>query len=390
MQNNNLIIDKPVEADLVDRILAKELYAKALGTVYSHLIFGTIFLFLFYSKVELSWLIIWGGVLFSNAIIRFLFIRHWLKMPENQRDQPWMSRMAFMTSLVNGLLWASTVFFLDFYHLPFESVATSIMVFGLAAAAAVYSAYFLPAFYLAVTPYIGSYILYHTTQLTYESALMAVVFGVFGLMLYSQATQLNTTHRKNIAQRIENDHLIEALKESSLEYKKESNTDFLTGVHNRRYFDRMIKMLWKRHLIDEKPLCIVMCDIDNFKTFNDSYGHAAGDEILRQVTKLILDNIRYSDSLCCYGGEEFVLVLPETALDEGCEKIERLRQKIEQHSFVIGDQKHQITLSFGVSSRVPFNMEDYQELVALADQLMYQSKQTGRNNVTVQVTAEEA
>lgn len=389
MQNNNQIINAELDGAVVDRILAQELYAKALGTVYSHAIFGTIFLFLFFSKVDTTWLMVWGGVLFSNAIVRFLFIRHWLQASETQRMRPWMSRMALITSLVNGLLWASTVFFLDFYDLPFESVATSIMVFGLAAAAAVYSAYFLPAFYLAVTPYIGSYIIYHTTQLTYESALMAAVFGVFGLMLYSQASQLNATHRRNIVQRIENDRLIEALKESSLEYKKESNTDFLTGLHNRRYFDHTIKMLWKRHLIDEIPLTVVMADIDHFKSFNDNYGHAAGDEILRQVSRFILDNIRYSDSLCRYGGEEFVLVLPETSLSDGYQIVENLRQKIEDHTFVIDDEPQKITMSFGVSSRVPFNINDYEELVALSDQLMYQSKQNGRNRVSHQEALSE-
>ena len=389
--NHKELVNKPeiIESD-VERLLAYDLYSKALGTVYSHAIFGTIFVFLFFSKVSSPWLLVWGVVLAVNLTVRFLFIRHWLASDESERAKPWMGRMSLVTSLVNGVIWASTVFFLDFEILPFESLAASIMVFGLAAGAAVYSAYFLPAFYFAVVPYIGSYMLYHLAQLTYESLLMVAILAVFALMLYEQARQLNRTHRNNIIQRIENDQLIEALTEANLGLKQTSNTDFLTGVRNRRHFDDMIRKVWRRHLINERPVSIVMCDIDDFKGFNDKYGHPEGDKVLVAISQLILDNVRYSDALHRYGGEEFILILPDTELEAAHNVAEGLRKKIEEMVFQIGDSEERLTMSFGVATRVPYNMTDFDELVGAADRLLYKSKQDGRNRVSVLESVEES
>lgn len=383
-QSKQALINKPTASEKeVERLLAYDLYSKALGTVYTHAIFGLIFVFLFYSKVPSPWLIVWGGILMLNILLRFVFIRHWLNADELTRQRPWMKQMSLVTSLVNGVLWGVTVFFLDFQALPFESLAVSIMVFGLAAGSAVYAAYFLPAFYLSSVPYLGSYMLYHFEKLTYESMLMVLILAVFALMLYEQARQLNFTHRKNILQRLENDQLIESLQESNLGFKKASNTDFLTGIHNRRHFDEMIKRVWKTHLINEKPVSIIMCDIDNFKDFNDQFGHQSGDKVLVEVTQLIIQNVGYSDALHRYGGEEFILILPETNLTKAAELAEKLRQKVAAISFDVGQVEQSITMSFGVSSRVPFNMTDYIELIAEADAMLYKSKQAGRNRVSV-------
>lgn len=383
-QPKQALINKPTVSEKeVERLLAYDLYSKALGTVYTHAIFGLIFVFLFYSKVPSLGLIVWGGILAINISVRFVFIRYWLGADETTRQKSWMKQMSLVTSLVNGVLWGMTVFFLDFEARPFESLAVSIMVFGLAAGSAVYAAYFLPAFYLSSVPYLGSYMLYHFEKLTYESMLMVVILAVFALMLYEQARQLNFTHRKNIMQRLENDQLIESLKESNLGFKKASNTDFLTGIHNRRHFDEMIKRVWKTHLIDEKPVSIIMCDIDNFKDFNDQYGHQSGDKVLVDITQLIIQNVGYSDALHRYGGEEFILILPETSLTKATGLAEQLRQKIEAMSFDVGQSEQKITMSFGVSARTPFNMNDYVELIAEADAMLYKSKQNGRNRVSV-------
>lgn len=378
------LINKPTVSEKeVERLLAYDLYSKALGTVYSHAIFGLIFVFLFYSKVPSPWLMVWGGILALNILIRFVFIRHWLRVDESTRQKPWMQQMSLVTSLVNGVLWGMTVFFLDFDNRPFESLAASIMVFGLAAGAAVYAAYFLPAFYLSSVPYLGSYMLYHFEKLTFESMFMVVILAVFALMLYEQARQLNSTHRKNIFQRLENDQLIESLKESNLGFKKASNTDFLTGIHNRRHFDEMIKRVWKSHLIEEKSVSIIMCDIDNFKDFNDQYGHQSGDKVLVEVAQLIIQNVGYSDALHRYGGEEFILILPDTSLAKATELAEQLRRKMELMVFDIGPSEQTLTMSFGVSARIPYNMNDYVELIAEADAMLYKSKQNGRNQVSV-------
>jgi diguanylate cyclase (GGDEF)-like protein len=367
----------------IDRRLAYELYSNALGTVYSHAIFGTLLVLLFYAKVSTPFLLLWGGILLVNVAVRMRFIVHWLKASEEERQKPWMTRMALVTSLINGVLWASTVFFLDFDALPFESLAASLMVFGLAAGAAVYAAYFIPAFYLSVVPYLGSYIVYHLLQVTYESGLIAAILSVFALMLYQQAVQLSQAHRNNIVQKLENQWLIDQLQSTNQTLEEASYTDFLTGTNNRRYFDDSLNRLWQEHMASSQSLCLIMGDIDRFKQFNDQYGHQAGDEVLKQVVKFIESHIRPTDILSRYGGEEFVVVLPHTDAHHGQELAERLRSSIEAADFRVGGTSHAITMSFGVVEGQPAKESGYEAMLDQADKLLYQSKTAGRNRVTV-------
>lgn len=366
------------------RRLAYELYSNALGTVYSHAVFGTLFVALFYAKVELWPLLLWAGLLGMNVAVRLRFILGWLRASDIQRQRPYMRRMALVTSLVNGVLWASTVFFLDFAALPFESLAASLMVFGLAAGAAVHAAYFLPAFYLSVVPYLGSYIFFHLFNMTFESLVIATILAVFGLMLYQQALQLNRTHKRNVLQKMENEWLIEKLKSANHLLEKASYTDFLTGSYNRRFFDLSLRQIWREQATRQSPLCLIMADIDHFKQLNDQFGHPLGDKVLKTVAELIDKVIRPTDMLFRYGGEEFVVVLPQTSLEEGVEVAERLRRTLAEHDFKDVDGVHRITLSFGVSAVVPDAAQDdsYLTLLKQADEQLYKSKQAGRNRVS--------
>lgn len=367
----------------IDRRLAYELYSNAMGTVYSHGVFGTLLVMLFYSKVSTLFLILWGLILFVNVAVRMRFIIFWLKASEEERQKPWMTRMALITSLINGILWASTVFFLDFEVLPFESLAASLMVFGLASGAAVYAAYFIPAFYLSVVPYLGSYIIYHLFQMTYESGLIAGILSVFALMLYQQAVQLSKAHRNNIVKKLENQWLIEKLKSTNQTLEIASYTDFLTGTYNRRYFDDSLKQVWQEHLKLNQPFCLIMGDIDGFKLFNDLYGHHCGDEVLKQVAQFIKSHIRPTDILSRYGGEEFVVVLPQVDASHGQDLAERLRSSIEATVFSVDGVNHTIKMSFGVIDAIPEEETGYEAMLAQADKLLYQSKTEGRNRVTV-------
>ncbi len=366
----------------VEHLLTHKLYSHAYGTVFIHTVFGLLVAAILFGKVDSTLLFVWLGVLLANMLVRFSFIRTWLKASSAQRDKLWMRNMALSTSLMSGVLWAVTVGFLDFNTLPFESLALSLMVMSLAASAAMYSAFFIPAFYLSVVPYIGSHLAYHLMQFTFESMVISLILMVFGVMLYGQASRLHRMHKKSIIQKLNNEFLIANMQEANLRLEESSSTDFLTGVLNRRSFDKALNKAWSEHKIDQQPICLIMCDIDKFKNFNDTFGHQIGDAVLARVADNIKAQIRPEDSLFRYGGEEFAIVLHNTALDTGLVIAESIRDNVMNDQIDIKGVNQSVTVSLGVSAQIPVNGFNPDRLLNASDSMLFESKRNGRNRVT--------
>ncbi len=162
---------------------------------------------------------------------------------------------------------------------------------------------------------------------------------------------------------------------------REAIHDKLTGLFNRPYFDQAYRQqvaLAKRYKDD---FSILFLDIDNFKDINDTYGHSAGDEALRQVGKIINLQKRDSDVAARYGGEEFVLLLTHTDNVSGFIFAERLRQAVENLKISYHDQCIQLTISGGIAS-FPFNSENPKQLLQMADSAVYLSKGAGKNRIS--------
>ena len=160
-----------------------------------------------------------------------------------------------------------------------------------------------------------------------------------------------------------------------------SQTDGLTGLDNRRNLnDRLEEMFHHAQRLSE-PFSCVMCDLDHFKSVNDSYGHQAGDEVLKQLSTILKDEAREIDRVGRYGGEEFMLLLPGTVLDAAVTFSERVRKRIEAHTFTFDGGTLQRTASFGVSGWPHPTIRDSDALVRAADDALYVAKETGRNRV---------
>jgi two-component system cell cycle response regulator len=159
-------------------------------------------------------------------------------------------------------------------------------------------------------------------------------------------------------------------------------TDGLTGLNNRRYLDRHLKMLFDRAQARSRPLSLLITDIDRFKVVNDTHGHDVGDEVLRQFAARIRATVRGADLACRYGGEEFVVVMPDTMPDTAAAVAERLRVIVEVEPFVIrqGGLSLPITASIGMSSTV-WGAQTPDGLLKEADQALYEAKHKGRNRV---------
>jgi len=154
--------------------------------------------------------------------------------------------------------------------------------------------------------------------------------------------------------------------------------DNLTGLLNRRSFDKMISDEWKRRQRYKRPLSLIMIDIDHFKKVNDRYGHQRGDSVLKTVAGIILDNVRSSDYACRYGGEEIAVILPETSLRRALVTAEKLRTLVEKQVREI--ENIPVTISLGVGTYLR-NMKRPDDLIAAADRALYRAKKEGRNRV---------
>ncbi|UPJ53619.1 GGDEF domain-containing protein [Bradyrhizobium sp. 200] len=179
-------------------------------------------------------------------------------------------------------------------------------------------------------------------------------------------------------------HSLEAIRAESL-------TDPLTGLGNRKYFDRSIEMAVQTALANGEPLSLLMFDIDHFKSFNDSYGHLTGDQVLRLVAMSLKQTIKGQDITARYGGEEFAVVLPNTGLRQALTVADHIRRAVmakELKKKSTGEILGRVTISVGVSMLKPD--DDTDSLIERADACLYVAKRNGRNRVICEVDPEYA
>jgi diguanylate cyclase (GGDEF)-like protein len=168
------------------------------------------------------------------------------------------------------------------------------------------------------------------------------------------------------------------------ELQKLANADGLTGLANRRIIDEYLEKETARSIRSEHPIAVIMIDIDNFKLYNDNYGHIAGDSCLKKVAKVLKNSVRRPEDLVGrYGGEEFCVILPNTDLTGATFVAERIRSEVEERNIphaksTIGNV---VTLSVGVSSRVPGSKSTATQLLSDADKALYKAKEAGKNQV---------
>ncbi|UCG12213.1 MAG: GGDEF domain-containing protein, partial [Deltaproteobacteria bacterium] len=170
------------------------------------------------------------------------------------------------------------------------------------------------------------------------------------------------------------------LREKNKELEELSITDSLTGLNNRKHLmEKLAGELIRSERYDRK-FSVLMIDIDHFKRYNDTYGHLAGDEVLRRMAEVFRQSIRSSDYAARYGGEEFMLILPETGSGQGVQAAERIRRRVAEER--IGGEEHSevVTVSVGVAS-FPENGDDSNSIISQADVALYRAKQAGRNQV---------
>jgi diguanylate cyclase (GGDEF)-like protein len=183
------------------------------------------------------------------------------------------------------------------------------------------------------------------------------------------------------------------LEKANKELQRLSNLDGLSEIYNRRHFDSTLEREIKRLQRTATPLSLLMCDIDNFKQYNDTYGHLAGDECIRSVANIIQQHCkRISDIAARYGGEEFAVILPNTHIKEATSIAESIRRAVELKKplHATSPTRSVVTISIGVASITPDLDTKPSMLVRIADEALYESKHSGRNRVSTRSTSNPA
>ncbi len=206
---------------------------------------------------------------------------------------------------------------------------------------------------------------YH--KIEFQNYIQAVIYYILSWVLY---TSLFGVRTENFLNRIHLEGQYRML-------ESESATDPLTSLYNRRYMKEELQKELARSERSGRPFSIVLLDIDHFKKVNETYGHITGDDTLREMARILREAVRLSDKVFRFGGEEFLILLPESRGDEAFSLAERIREKVEHFPFT-GLRRH-LTISLGVAQSGEDSTMDY--LISMADKGLYTAKKKGRNRV---------
>ena len=283
----------------------------------------------------------------------------------------------FMTSVIGtGLIWG--VGYAQFTFQPEELYTQLLMVtctVGLCSGGVVA---FIPNLWLALgfnasimVPGIISLIIFTNNYP------LGVLFSLFFIYMIFMAHRQN----KEYWTALDNEYLLE---QKTKELRKLSNRDGLTGLYNRRYFDRTFSHEWKQAIRNQTPITVLMCDIDHFKTVNDRYGHAAGDEYLKMLTQILQQIFRReTDIVSRYGGEEFIILIINEPLESVKKLAEKARASVEIATLELENQSIRTTISLGLAHTSPEPDMEKEKFIAIADQSLYMAKEQGRNQICI-------
>lgn len=347
------------------------LYKQSYPAVFVSLLSGIFMLIALWPEQSHSILLGWFSVLMFTAVLRlYLFMRYHKEAPQGQEMLSW-EKPYFITLFLTSITWGIGALIVMPMDSPLHQAVIFCFLLALSGGAmSLYSSHFT----ITLTT-ILAILLPTTIYFMFLGDYVFIVIAVASIVYFMSAIRatrfLDNTLRQNFLMKRQ-------LERSSDEAERLARIDHLTGVYNRRAFYELGSTLINTGQENQSEISIIHMDIDNFKLINDNFGHASGDAVLVQISKILLGRLKRSDIFARIGGEEFGILLPETSIEQAAELAEKLRQEIEKATIVNGTVSFTITASFGVSG----GSYDIDALVRQSDEAMYQSKASGRNMIT--------
>ena len=366
-QDQDCFIEEQVRTDRLH-----QLFRQSFAAIFGSYLGAVMLCWLCWDRFDHQVILVWLGLLAVSSLLRLKMFMEWFRCPSSERTPARWERRYAVTLMLSAGIWGVGALAVMPTDDRLSQALVMLFTVGMSVSAvSCYSAYR----YLTLGS-MGLVLLPCTLWLLFQPSSMqvgvAVAVLVFSTFVVSATRKLSDALEKafRLTRQMERAHNIST---------RAAQTDELTGLMNRRAFFEHAHLLYAQCRHNSQPLCALMLDMDHFKEINDTYGHQAGDQVLRQIGGVISASFRQTDVYGRLGGEEFAVLLPNTSLETARNIAEQLIRAI---SGLAAEPVHGLTASLGVASIRSLD-QDLHSLMNTADKALYRAKAQGRNQVAV-------
>ncbi|MDY7066271.1 hypothetical protein PsexTeo8_27290 [Pseudomonas extremaustralis] len=366
-QDQDCFIEEQVRTDRLH-----QLFRQSFAAIFGSYLAAVLLCWLCWDRFDHQIILVWLGAQAVSSLLRLKMFLEWFRCPTSERTPERWERRYWVTLTLSAGIWGIGALAVMPTDDRLSQALVILFAVGMSVSAvSCYSAYR----YLTLTS-MGLVLLPCTLWLLLQPSSMQV--GVAVAVLMFSTFVVSATHKLSdalekafrLTRQMERAHKLSTVA---------AQTDELTGLMNRRAFYENAQLLYTQCRQNQQPLCALMLDMDHFKQINDTYGHQAGDQVLRQIGGVISSSFRQTDVYGRLGGEEFAVLLPNTSLDTARNIAEQLVKTI---SHMVAEPVKGVTASLGVASSQTLD-HDLHSLMNTADKALYRAKALGRNQVAV-------
>lgn len=366
-QDRDETIEEQVRTDRLHQLF-RQSFAAILGSYLA----ATMLCWLCWDRLDQRIMLVWLVTLGVSSLLRIKMFMEWFRCPYSERTPERWERRYWITLVLSASIWGGGAFALIPTDDRLSQVLVMLFTVGMSVSAvSCYSAYramTVASISLVLMP-CTLWLLWQPSSMQVGIAIAVLVFSTF---VFSATRKLSGALEKafRLTRQMERAHSIST---------RAAQTDELTGLMNRRAFFERAQVLYAQCRHNQQPLCALMMDMDHFKQINDTYGHQAGDQVLRQIGGVISASFRQADVYGRLGGEEFAVLLPNTSLETARAIAEQLIKAI---SGLAAEPVKGLSASLGVASTHDHD-QDLHGLMNMADKALYRAKAQGRNQVAL-------
>lgn len=366
-QDQDCFIEVQVRTDRLH-----QLFRQSFAAIFGSYMAAAMLCWLCWERFDHTFMLVWLVLLGASSLLRIKMFLDWFRCPNSERTPDRWERRYWVTLMLSASIWGAGAFALMPTDDRLSQALVMLFTVGMSVSAvSCYSAYrsmTLVSIGLVLLP-CTLWLLFQPTSMQVGIAIAVLVFSTF---VVSATRKLSDALEKafRLTRQMERAHNIST---------RAAQTDELTGLMNRRAFFEHAQLLYAQCRHNQQPLCALMMDMDHFKQINDTYGHQAGDQVLRQIGGVISASFRKADIYGRLGGEEFAVLLPNTSLETARDIAEELIKAI---SGLAAEPVKGLSASLGVAFTQAMD-EDLHGLMNSADKALYRAKALGRNQVAV-------